>query len=103
MEVHIVAKAIDGYELEIITGATENEEDMRAELTLLDDQGSVLGYISFYEPKVALGPDFVSRAGRPMMQLHTDMLSSVLAVLHGEKRVFVGESGLATREDSSTS
>lgn len=101
-EVRIVNKAVVGYELEILTGPREAEEEQRAELTLLDEQGTPSGFITFYDAEVTLGPNFVNRAGRPMMQLHTEMLSSVLALLHGEKPVFVSEGRLTNTEDSST-
>jgi len=99
-EVRIVNTAVVGYELEILTGPRTDEEGQRAELTLLGEEGTPSGFITFYDPEVTLGPNFVNRASRPMLQLHTDMLSSVLALLHSEKPLFVSEEGLTTTEDS---
>ena len=83
-----MATAVGAYELEILTGTVEDEEGKRAELTLLGEQGERLANITFYEPEVTLGSEFVSRANLPLLQLHTDMLSSVLALLDSEKPVF---------------
>jgi hypothetical protein len=88
MGVRIVAEVVEAYELEILTGPTEDEEGRRAELTLLGEQGGRLANITFYGPEATLGPEFVSRANLPLLQLHTDMLSSVLALLDGEKPLF---------------
>ena len=83
-----MAEVVESYELEILTGPTEDEEGRRAELTLLGKQGRRLAFITFYGPEAALGSEFVSRASLPLLQLHTDMLSSVLALLDGEKSLF---------------
>jgi hypothetical protein len=83
-----VAEKVESYELEILTGPTEDEEGRRAELTLLGKQGDRLAFITFYDPDATLGSEFVSRANLPLLQLHTDMLSSVLALLDGEKSLF---------------
>jgi hypothetical protein len=85
----LVATRVRSYELEIVTGHSEDEGASRAELTLRSEQGEVLGNIEFYEPEATLRSDFVNRGGNPIMHLHTDMLSSVLALLHSEKPVFV--------------
>ena len=95
--------AVGAYELEILTGSVEDEEGRRAELTLLGEQGERLANITFYEPEVTLGSEFVSRANLPLLQLHTDMLSSVLALLDGGKPVFfefTDRGRLATAQDS---
>lgn len=84
-----MATAVGTYELEILTGPSADEEGRRAELTLRSEQGDPLGSVTFYDPEVTLGPDFVSRASRPLLHLHTDMLSSVLALLNGDKSVFI--------------
>jgi len=88
-----VATPVSTYELEIHTGASEaegdTEGDRRAELTLLSEQGEHLGRIYFYGSEVALNWDFVDRASRPILHLHTDMLSSVLNLLESEKPAFV--------------
>jgi hypothetical protein len=94
-----VSTAVAGYELEILTGPREEEDGKRAELTLLDEQGAPVAHLTVCDPEVPLGPNFVSRASRHMMQLHTDMLSSVLALLHSGKPLFVSEGVLTTRED----
>jgi hypothetical protein len=83
-----VAEAVGTYELEILIGSTEDEESRRAELTLLGERGERLAHITFYGPEVPLGPDFVNRANLPLLQLHTDALSGVLALLEGERPVF---------------
>jgi hypothetical protein len=102
-----VSTEVGAYELEILTGPVVveeggfiEEEGRRASLTLIDEQGDPLGSISFYGPEVALPPDLVSRANRPMLHLPTDMLSSVLALLDSKKRVFVDEGRVTTRDDS---
>ncbi len=99
-----MATAVGAYDLEILTGPTPDEDGRRAELTLSSEQGDPLGSITFYGPEITLGPDFVSRANRPLLHLHTDMLPSVLVLLHSEKRVFVeftaGSGRLRTQEDS---
>lgn len=105
-----MSTAVGGYDLQILTGpivakegGSAEEEGRRASLTLNNEQGDPLGSIGFYGPEVTLPHDLVSRAGRPMLHLHTDMLSSVLALLHSGKRVFVDDAGLiTTREDSTT-
>lgn len=86
---------VGAYELEILTGPTveegtsTEENGRRATLALESEQGDPLGSITFYGPEVTLPPDFVSRANRPLLHLHTDTLPSVLALLQSEKRVFV--------------
>lgn len=73
--------------------------------SLLSEQGDHVGSITFYEPDVTLGHDFVSRASRPLLHLHTDMLSSVLALLNSDKSVFVeytDRGGRLTTTDDST-
>jgi hypothetical protein len=84
-----VAGAVGAYELEILTGSRGEEEGRRAELFLRGEQGDRLASITFYDPGVALGQEFVSRANMPMLQLHSEMLPSVLALLNGDKPVFV--------------
>ena len=88
-EARTVADAVGTYELEILTGPGDDEQGSRAELSLRGEQGEPLGSITFYDPEVTLGHDFVSRASRPMLHLHTDMLPSVLALLNSDKPVFV--------------
>lgn len=100
-----MATAVGAYELEILTGPTEDEAGrrVRAELSLLGEQGERLAFIAFYGPEVTLGPEGVSRANLPLLQLHTDMLSSVLALLDGEKPVFfefTDRGRLSTEQDS---
>jgi hypothetical protein len=98
-----VAEAVGAYELEVLTGPTEDEEGRRAELTLLGEQGNRLANITFYGPEVTLGPEFVSRANLPLLRLHTDALSSVLTLLDGEKPVyfeFTDRGRLTTAQDS---
>ncbi len=98
-----MATAVGAYELAILTGPVEDEEGRRAELTLLGEQGERLANITFYGPEVTLGSEFVSRASLPLLQLHTDMLSSVLALLEGKKPVFfefTDRGRLATAQDS---
>lgn len=103
-EVRTVAEAVGAYELEILTGSRGEEEGRRAELFLRSEQGDRLASIAFYDPEATLGQEFVSRANMPMLQLHTDMLPSVLALLHGDKPVFVELTDrggrLTTTEDS---
>ena len=102
-----MATRVRAYELEIFTGATEDEagREKRAELFLLGEQGERLASISFYGPEVEvpLGPEGVSRANLPLLRLPTDMLSSVLALLDGEKPVFfefTDRGRLTTEQDS---
>lgn len=100
-----MATAVGTYELEILTGpGSDEDEGRRAELTLRSEQGDPLGSITFYDPETTLGPDFVSRASRPLLHLHTDMLSSVLVLLNSDKPVFVEYTDrggrVATTEDS---
>ena len=63
-----------------------------------------LGRIYFYRPDETLEGDFVDRGSNPVLHLHTDMLSSVLALLNSEKPLFVEfteqRGGLTTTEDS---
>jgi hypothetical protein len=54
---------------------------------------------------VPLERDFVDRGSNPVLHLHTDMLSSVLDLLHSEKPLFVEftelqRGRLTTTEDS---
>jgi hypothetical protein len=84
-----VATAVGGYEVEIITGPPV-EEDQRAKINLLGEQeGDHIGRIYFYEPQVPLGSDFVDRGSNPVLHLHIGTLSSVLALLDGEKPLFI--------------
>jgi hypothetical protein len=95
------AKAVRAYAVEIKTGPTEDEEGsqatVRAMVRLLgepgealgEERGEPIGHIYFYGPEVTLESDFVSRASRPILHLHTDMLSGVLNLLESEKPVFV--------------
>ncbi len=110
------ANAIRAYELEIKTGPSEDEEGseavVRASVRLLgepgeavgEEQGKPIGHIYFYGPEVTLESDFHSRASRPILHLHTEMLSSVLHLLEGEKPVFVeleGSRGRLTTDEES--
>jgi hypothetical protein len=102
----VKAKAVRAYEVEIKTGPSQDEEGgtlesiratVRAEVRLLGEPGEALGEergeplrrIYFYGPEVALERDHVDRANRPILHLHTDMLSSVLHLLESEQPVFV--------------
>jgi hypothetical protein len=85
-----VATAVGAYELEILTGPSEDAESERAKLNLFDEQGgSRVGRIYFYGPQVTLERDFVDRGSNPVLHLHMDMLSSMLDLLHSEKPLFV--------------
>ena len=102
-----MATRVGAYELEIFTGATESEagREERAELFLRGEQGEPLASISFYGPEVgvSLGPEGVSRGSLPLLRLPTDMLSSVLALLGGDKPVFfefTDRGRLTTEQDS---
>jgi hypothetical protein len=85
-----VATAVGAYELEIITGPGK-EESERARLNLFSELGrrDRLGRIYFYGPQVTLKNDFVDRGDNPVLHLHTEMLSSVLDLLHSEMPLFV--------------
>ena len=97
----VETKAVRTYEVEVKTGPSEDEEGsgatVRAEVRLLgkpsealgEEQGEPIGRIRFYGSEVALESDYVDRASRPILHLHTDMLSSVLHLLDSEKAVFV--------------
>jgi hypothetical protein len=110
------AKAVRAYQVEIKSGPSEDEEGseapVRAEVRLLgeptealgEEQGKPIGHIYFYGPEVTLESDFHSRASRPILHLHTDMLSSALNLLESEKRVFVeleGSRGRLTTDEAS--
>ena len=100
-----MATAVGAYEVEIITGTGEDVGGERARINLFSEQGgSRLGRIYFYGPEVTLASDFVDRGSNPVLHLHTDMLSSVLDLLHGEKPLFVEladqRGRLSTTEDS---
>ncbi len=106
-----MAVRVGTYEVEINTGPSEDEENseatVRAEISLLgepdeahplgEEQGKPIGHIYFYGPEVTLEPDFHSRTGRPILHLHTDMLSSVLDLLDSDKPVFVGPGVVTTK------
>jgi hypothetical protein len=82
-----VATAVEEYELEILTGPSE---DVEARLDLFSGQGRLpVARISFYGPQVTLKRDFVDRGSNPVLHLHTGMLSSVLDLLQSEKPLFV--------------
>jgi hypothetical protein len=103
--VRIVATPVGAYEVEIITGTAVDVEGVRAKLNLFSEQGGGrLGRFYFYGPDETLEGDFVDRGSNPVLHLHTDMLSSVLALLNSEKPLFVEFSGqrggLTTTEDS---
>ena len=88
-----MATAVGAYELEILTGPG-TEEGERARLNLFGEQGRErLGRIYFYAPQVTLQNDFVDRGSNPVLHLHTEMLSSVLDLLHSEKMLFVAIRG----------
>jgi hypothetical protein len=100
-----VATEVGAYEVEIITGPSV-EEGERARLNLFSEQGGDrLGRIYFYGPQVPLESDFVDRGSNPVLHLHIGMLSSVLALLNSEKRLFIGfteqnRGRLTTTEDT---
>jgi hypothetical protein len=102
----IVATAVGPYEVEIITGPSVDLQGVRARFNLFSEQGGeFLGRIYFYGPGVPLERDFVDRGSNPVLHLHTDMLSSVLDLLHSEKPLFVEftelqRGRLTTTEDS---
>jgi hypothetical protein len=88
-EVSIVATAVGAYEVEIITGLSEGEVE-RAKINLFAEQGGDrIGRIYFYGPQVILESDFVDRGSNPVLHLHIGTLSSVLALLDGEKPLFI--------------
>jgi hypothetical protein len=94
-----------GYDLVITSGrlvdaesGSVEDQGKRARLTLNDEQGNPSAHISFYGPEVPLPVDFLSRASRPILHLYTDMLPSVLALLHSGKPVFVDEGVITTTE-----
>jgi hypothetical protein len=88
-EVSIVATAVGAYEVEIVTGPS-TEEGERARLNLFGEQGGdLIGPIYFYEPQVPLESDFVDRGSNPVLHLHIGTLSSVMALLEGEKPLFI--------------
>jgi hypothetical protein len=102
--VSIVTTAVGAYEVEIVTGPSE-EEGERARINLFTEQGGDrIGRIYFYEPQVPLESDFVDRGSNPVLHLHIGTLSSVLALLEGEKPLFIeltaqNKGRLTTTED----
>ena len=85
-----MATAVGAYEVEIITGPSEDEEGERARLNLFSEQGGDrLGRIYFYDPQVTLDSDFVDRGSNPVLHLHMGALSSVLDLLNSEKPLFI--------------
>jgi hypothetical protein len=100
----VEAEAVRAYEVEIKTGPSRDEEGINAEVWLLgepsevegEEQGELLGRIYFFRPEITLKDDGVDRLSRPILHLHTDMLSSVLNLLDSENPVFVEEGRLFT-------
>jgi len=107
-----VATPVESYELEILTGNSrffEGHGNDRARIILLGKKGRRLASITFHPPNVELPFDTIRNTDEPELSLHTDMLTSVLALLESGKPVFLtsGEGStrspwgvLTTREDS---